>query len=42
VKAATQLLADRRADEMIGVFVVDQALHTMQAYTTDNGKLQAA
>jgi VWFA-related protein len=40
-KAATQLLADRRADEMIGVFVVDQALHTMQAYTTDNGKLQA-
>src|SRR5262245_14524267 len=35
-KAATQLLADRTADEMIGVFVVDQALHTMQPYTTDN------
>src|SRR4029079_10734704 len=40
-KAASQLLADRTADEMVGVFVVDQALHTMQPYTTDNAKLQA-
>jgi VWFA-related protein len=40
-KAANELLKDRRADEMVGVFVIDQALRTMQAYTTDGAKLQA-
>jgi len=40
-KAANELLKDRRADEMVGVFVIDQALRTMQSYTTDGAKLQA-
>ena len=30
-KAANELLKDRRADEMIGVFVIDRALRTMQS-----------
>ncbi len=40
-KAANELLKDRRTDEMVGVFVIDQALRTMQSYTTDGAKLQA-
>ena len=39
-KAASALLKDRRADEMVGLFIVDQSLRTVQAYTTDAAKLQ--
>jgi VWFA-related protein len=40
-KAANALLKDRHADEMVGVFIVDQSLRTIAAYTTDGTKLQA-
>lgn len=40
-KAANALLKNRRPDEMVGVFVVDQVLRTIEAYTTDGTKLQA-
>jgi len=40
-KAAMALLKDRRPDEMVGVFVLDQALRTTEGYTTDAAKLTA-
>ena len=42
VKAARAFLDDKQADELAGVFIVDQALATVSPYTTDKSKLTTA
>ncbi len=41
-QAAQRFLRERQADELAGVFIVDQALRVVAPYTTDGGKLSAA
>jgi VWFA-related protein len=41
-KAAQSFVASRQANELVGVFIVDQALRTIEGYTTDEAKLKAA
>jgi VWFA-related protein len=41
-QAAQRFLKERQADELAGVFIVDQALRVVAPYTTDGGKLSAA
>ena len=41
-KAAQSFVASRQANELVGVFIVDQALRTVEGYTTDDAKLNAA
>src|SRR5262249_10368853 len=41
-QAAERFLRERQADELAGVFIVDQALLTVAPYTTDGEKLAAA
>ncbi len=41
-KAAQSFVASRQGDEFVGVFIVDQALRTVEGYTTDDAKLKAA
>ena len=41
-QAADTLVKDREADELVGVFVVDQALQTLTPYTTNVEELKAA
>lgn len=41
-KAAQSFVASRQSTELVGVFIVDQALRTVQGYTTDATKLTAA
>src|SRR5690606_36469410 len=41
-KAAKTLVEKREAGELLGVFLVDRALQTLQPYTTDGQALQAA
>lgn len=41
-KAAQTFLGQRRPSELVGVFIVDQALRTVEGYTTDGARLTAA
>jgi VWFA-related protein len=41
-KAAQGFVASRQDDELVGVFLVDQALRTVEGYTTDEAKLKGA
>jgi len=41
-KAATTFAATREPGELVGVFLVDQALRTVQEYTSDGAKVAAA
>lgn len=41
-KATDALVESRQPDELIGVFLVDRALRTLQPYTTDAGALEQA
>ena len=41
-KAAQGFVASRQGNELVGVFIVDQALRTVEGYTTDDAKLKAA
>ncbi len=41
-KAAQSFVTSRQANELVGVFIVDQALRTVEGYTTDETKLNAA
>jgi VWFA-related protein len=41
-RAAKQFVKDKQADELAGIFIVDQALGIVAPYTTDAGKLDAA
>ena len=42
VKAARAFIEDKQADELAGVFIVDQALAIVAPYTTDTSKLTKA
>ncbi len=42
MKAAQSFVSTRQQTEMVGVFIVDQALRTVEGYTTDEAKLKAA
>jgi VWFA-related protein len=41
-KAAQGFISSRQNNELVGVFIVDQALSTVEGYTTDEAKLKAA
>ncbi len=41
-KAAQTFVSQRQPSELVGVFIVDQALRTVEGYTTDPAKLQGA
>lgn len=41
-KAAQTFVSQRQSNELVGVFIVDQALRTVEGYTTDEAKLNAA
>ena len=41
-KAAQSFVTSRQPNELVGVFIVDQALRTVEGYTTDQTKLNAA
>ena len=41
-RAAKRFVQNKQADELAGVFIVDQALRTLAPYTTDPVKLSAA
>ena len=41
-KAAQSFVSTRQGNELVGVFIVDQSLRTVEGYTTDEAKLKAA
>ena len=41
-KAAQSFVSSRQSNELVGVFIVDQSLRTVEGYTTDEAKLKAA
>ena len=41
-KAARRLIQTKAAGELVGVFLTDMTLQTLQPYTTDGAKLSAA
>ena len=41
-KAAQGFISSRQNNELVGVFITDQALNTVEGYTTDAAKLKAA
>ena len=41
-KAAQSFVSSRQSNELVGVFIVDQALETVEGYTTEEAKLKAA
>ena len=41
-RAAKRFVQNKQADELAGVFIVDQSLRTLAPYTTDSAKLSAA
>ena len=41
-RAATTFIKARQPSELVGVFLVDQALRTVEGYTTDSTRLTAA
>ena len=41
-KAAQGFVSSRQSQELVGVFIVDQSLRTIEGYTTDEAKLKAA
>ena len=41
-KAAQSFVSSRQSNELVGVFIVDQTLRTVEGYTTEEAKLKAA